>query len=634
MSASPASEGSTNTPTVTKPPLVNTLNMSETGPMRFVRFISFFAVSALILTGFAGAPAFAAAKTTLTLTGPSVITTGYWGPLNVNWSVNGTKQTGNIELQKKTSGTWKSVKTQKVSKGSAVVYVKPTTSGTYRVRAGDKTSKAITVESRRYYILLSHLNLNMDKGSSTSVNIKYVKNAARIPKGRLHLQHKVGGKWKQAYDVTVTGSSAKLTLKPSATKSYRLVTTNGKLTSSVFTVNVRTVVPKNFTIEGSGFGHGIGMSQYGAYQMSREGHSATKILQHYYQGSKVQKTSTPKRIAVQVYGPEPYNFSGYADSRNDTRFSVTTGRWSLRDPDGKIVALSDKHDSIKLTVQKNKVIATVDGKKYSKKKITGGEFQMRWTPSAVAKIDRANGSYKYGTLTATSINGRLNIINDLKLNTEYLYGIAEMPSSWGLNSGGAALEAQAITARSYALVTAGVNRKAKCNCDIVDDVRDQNFTGWNKAGEVGGSTNYGAVWRSAVDATVSNDTSAQTLTYAGRPIATYYFSSSGGRTANSEDVWSSKLNWARSVNDRYSLDAPGNSMKTWTRSLSQSRAQSLFGVTDIMTIKVTAEYSSGQVKTLTATSASGRKTSITAKADRMRSSLGLPASWVTAIRPN
>ena len=42
-------------------------------------------------------------------------------------------------------------------------------------------------------------------------------------------------------------------------------------------------------IAGRGYGHGVGMCQYGALEMARKGKSAKDILQHYYPGSKIKK---------------------------------------------------------------------------------------------------------------------------------------------------------------------------------------------------------------------------------------------------------------------------------------------------------------------------------------------------------
>ena len=136
----------------------------------------------------------------------------------------------------------------------------------------------------------------------------------------------------------------------------------------------------------------------------------------------------------------------------------------------------------------------------------------------------------------------------------------EMPSSWD----SAALQAQAIAGRNYAAAAAAKKRSATCDCHVYDDTRSQNFTGWKKESE-GTNAQWGKRWTAAVDATVTSSTSAQVLRADGGLVNAYYFSSSGGRTANSEDVWSAKVGYLRSVADKYSLDATGNSMRAWSR---------------------------------------------------------------------
>lgn len=46
---------------------------------------------------------------------------------------------------------------------------------------------------------------------------------------------------------------------------------------------------QNITITTKGFGHGVGMSQYGANGMAKEGYDYKKILEHYYSNTKIEK---------------------------------------------------------------------------------------------------------------------------------------------------------------------------------------------------------------------------------------------------------------------------------------------------------------------------------------------------------
>ena len=45
----------------------------------------------------------------------------------------------------------------------------------------------------------------------------------------------------------------------------------------------------NITITTKGFGHGVGMSQYGANGMAKEGYKYDQILKHYYQNTEIKK---------------------------------------------------------------------------------------------------------------------------------------------------------------------------------------------------------------------------------------------------------------------------------------------------------------------------------------------------------
>ena len=46
-------------------------------------------------------------------------------------------------------------------------------------------------------------------------------------------------------------------------------------------------------VKGAGFGHGIGMSQYGAYGYSLEGSGYKQILAHYYEGTTMTTAPEP-----------------------------------------------------------------------------------------------------------------------------------------------------------------------------------------------------------------------------------------------------------------------------------------------------------------------------------------------------
>jgi len=139
----------------------------------------------------------------------------------------------------------------------------------------------------------------------------------------------------------------------------------------------------------------------------------------------------------------------------------------------------------------------------------------------------------------------------------YVRGVvsAEMPSSWPL----AALEAQAIASRTYALTAHAGGSKF----DVYSDTRSQVYVG------VAAET---ATTNAAVTATAG-----QIVLYAGRPATTYFFASSGGATENVENSFlgSQPEPWLRGVADSYE----SASTSAWKLSMSfQSAASRLSGL--------------------------------------------------------
>jgi stage II sporulation protein D len=279
---------------------------------------------------------------------------------------------------------------------------------------------------------------------------------------------------------------------------------------------------------------------------------------------------------------------------------------------------------------------------------------MASSTRAVAKLSATGRSYRNGQLVVTSIGGHLNVVNDVLLHTEYLYGIDEMPSVWGTASrptgtGSAALEAQAIAARGYALTKVLSDRSRyattggldpACGCDVYDDTRSQNYTGWAKEGGADGT-----VWKAAVNATVQ--TSAGTVTIvrdgSGAFAQTVYSAAPGyptsttGGTADNHDAFgTAAIPYLRHVTDPNTKKYPHlpASVAHWTDSISQATAKKVFGLSSVRSIAVTSRYSSGQVKTLTAAADNGTtKKTLTKTSEQWRTTLGLPAAWVTSFTP-
>ncbi len=146
---------------------------------------------------------------------------------------------------------------------------------------------------------------------------------------------------------------------------------------------------------------------------------------------------------------------------------------------------------------------------------------------------RIDGStYRGIAEVALNASSALAGINELPLQ-EYLYGVVPRelpPVPYG---GLEAQKAQAIAARTYALSNMG-KRKAD-GYDLLPTTSDQVY---------GGYEDEHPVSTSAVDATAG-----EVAVYNGALISTLYHSTSGGYTANSEDVYSNYVSYLRGVPD-------------------------------------------------------------------------------------
>lgn len=287
-------------------------------------------------------------------------------------------------------------------------------------------------------------------------------------------------------------------------------------------------------ITGAGFGHGIGMSQYGTLGYAQHGWTAPRILAHYYTGTALGRLSrTPTvRVLLQT-GKDSYDVRGAAkvggravDPARSWR--VTTGG------DGLLVR----------DAATGKASFTSAG-------------PLALTAPAGGAITLGGTAYR-GALEFRPGAGGLMAVNAVGLE-DYVAGVvsAESPSSWPSE----ALKTQAIAARTYAITTnAGGAGGAFTQ---YADTRSQMYRG--VAAETG-PTN------AAVRATAG-----QVVTYQGRPVTTFFFSSSGGRTENVENgfVGASPKLWLKSVRDPYDTTSPYHRWKA--QRLSLARATRLLG---------------------------------------------------------
>ena len=273
-------------------------------------------------------------------------------------------------------------------------------------------------------------------------------------------------------------------------------------------------------VRGAGFGHGIGMSQYGAYGFAQKGYSYGRILSHYYSGTTM--TSAPgKPVRVLLQASDPYvRVRGASRGPGGERLNPTV-TYVAKPASGGRVSLTGK----------GKKVGT-----FSSPLRLSSAKPMRLMGRAINGL--TSGTYRGSFELRGGAGGGVTAVNALPID-EYIKGViaAEMPSSWHPQ----ALRAQAVTARTYALSTSKTSGGV---FDQYPDTRSQVYRG------VRAET-------SASNAAVAA-TSRQILTYGGKPAVTYFFSTSGGKTENIENsfVGSSPKPWLKSKDDPYDTISP------------------------------------------------------------------------------
>jgi stage II sporulation protein D len=287
----------------------------------------------------------------------------------------------------------------------------------------------------------------------------------------------------------------------------------------------------SWVVKGHGFGHGVGMSQYGAYGYAKHGRDYRFILGHYYSGTAIGKLQGGRvvRVLLGVLG-------------GDVGFSGATAACG-RTLDGGRVYRAHRSGS-------RVVLRNVSGRALA-------DCGRRLRAAGSGRISIAGiGTYR-GALevvpTAGDV-GSLNVVNAVGVD-RYVKGVIakESPSSWPQ----AALRAQAVAARSYALSV----QVSGNGFDVYDDTRSQVYDG------VAAET---AATNAAADATAG-----QVVTYGGRIAQTYFSACSGGHTESVQNVFfGPAIPYLVGVTDPYDYYCP---LHSWTLRFSGPAISSRLG---------------------------------------------------------
>ena len=284
-----------------------------------------------------------------------------------------------------------------------------------------------------------------------------------------------------------------------------------------------------FTLYGSGWGHGLGLSQWGAYGLAKQGWTAGEILTHFYTGTRfVEDTQPSGDIRVELTSGERliHLTAGSGPVRLFAKQPGEGGKLVGKIPDGDtwivrpVDGAYEVHDATG-TVVGGHTWGSEDADLFA----TYADLQTRVVvPEGGATYNRG---YLEFNLEGCPERCAIRLIIQLPLE-EYLLGIGEVPSSWPME----ALRAQAVAARSFALYKIrAYGAQSACNCNLFDGSNDQVYIGWEKEGATDG-----ARWVKAVTSTDS-----KIVAYRGQVALTVFTASDGGHTEDLNVQWGTPL---------------------------------------------------------------------------------------------
>jgi SpoIID/LytB domain protein len=386
---------------------------------------------------------------------------------------------------------------------------------------------------------------------------------------------------------------------------------------------------------GSGDGHGLGMSQWGAYGLANMGWGHRKILTHFYRGTRVDTAAPlPRNIRI-----------GLTTQRTLVHLTAQVHRvrlWIGTPFSGRLVGSIGPGTT--WTVRSTQTAYAI---RNATRALVGGHtwgspsrdlFLTYADDGARVFIPEADSiwydgfAYARGTIefNLTSCAGAGGCVERLiaRLGLQsYLDGLGEVPASWPMQ----AMEAQAVAARSYAVYAMrhyGI--RADCNCHLTDGSGDQTYIGYDRE-----SGTDGGRWVHAVAAS-----RGEIVTYRGAVIQAFYAASDGGHSDSVQDVWHGgdpayAIPWLTGVCD------PGewtgaNPWKAWTLSFDTAtltaRLRPYTGsIGTVTTFSHIARADGGRIMTAVAVGSTG---SAKVTGTELRAALGLPDDrvWINSNR--
>jgi stage II sporulation protein D len=285
-----------------------------------------------------------------------------------------------------------------------------------------------------------------------------------------------------------------------------------------------------WAVNGHGFGHGVGMSQYGAYGYAQHGKGYRFILGHYYQGTTIGTLPGPRivRVLISIDG-------------GDVGFSGATSAC------GQNLAVGRSYDA-------HRIARSVQLRSSGGRSLANCGRKLRAAGAGGVTIGGTPYRGALEVVPTDSDAGSLNAVDALTVD-QYVKGVIpnESPASWPQ----AALRAQAVAARSFAL-TGGVGGNG---FDLYNDTRSQVYKGLSS------------------ETTATNEaaeaTRGQVVMYGGQIAETFFSACSGGHTESVQNVFfGPPIPYLVGVPDPYDGACP---LHSWQLKVSEGEISSKLG---------------------------------------------------------
>lgn len=333
-------------------------------------------------------------------------------------------------------------------------------------------------------------------------------------------------------------------------------------------------------VHGRGFGHGVGMSAYGAYGYALHGKSYQFILGHYYTGTSLGQLPKPRVVRVLL-----------DTSSGDVVFSEATSACGQQLEPRRSYEAHLVGGSVRLRTSGGKPLARCGPKLRA---------------AGAGKIAIAGlGTYR-GALETVPEGSSLNVVNALAVDA-YVKGVVpnESPPSWPAEE----LKAQAVASRSFAL-TAGVGGNGY---DLYADTRSQVYKGLE--------SEY-ASSNAAVEAT-----HGQVVMYNGQIAETLFSACSGGHTESIQNVFGGPaVPYLQGVSDPYDYLCP---LHTWTLKFSGPEISAKLGAYLDGRLKQVVITKTGLTPRIVSAKLVGTGGTTTVTGEELEVALGGYGTWMT-----